>query len=226
MLTYNNDPAVKQMYVDRMKADGREWCSIHGYNYAKFGYDYTNFGYDYTNFGREIAPEWVARLGDTLLENSSEQASANIELRILEEIPVGADISHLEIKMKIFILNQSKSIVESVDRPDCEIKTRVLHAINQCIDVQAREPSDEELRSARLAATNARPSKWGVMSLSFAASSAAWTTDRSVRSVSLSAVYASLAAAWATGEVYEAGEAKAAIFDAQAEYLLKILSEI
>lgn len=178
MNTYHNDPAVKAKYVNRMKAHIAADELVRGTGWESNGttkgcaVGCTLHSYDHKAFETELGiPEWLARLIDSLHENTSADYLPNgvpWAQAFLEAVPVGADLTNMEHQVHIFIQNQNMERVESLDI-DSELKQQVLDAINGVIYVRQRaidfgwDAESEAWSAARSAARSAESAESAAM---------------------------------------------------------------
>ena len=112
MLSYHNDPAVKQKYIARFAThraadevtqglgfeNGRGCfvgCTLDNYNHSRFPVE---LGW----------PEWLARLADCIFEGLSKEEAPQFGTDLLEAVPIGFDLSNL--RWKLAILRGDKSL--------------------------------------------------------------------------------------------------------------------
>ena len=108
MISFQNDPAKKEFYVQRMlqhaKADelvqGSAWedgrgcfigCTFHIYDHSKFE----------TELG---LPSWLARLSDRIFEGLSNKDAKWFAVEYYKRVPVGKDLDQIRLPMLIAII--------------------------------------------------------------------------------------------------------------------------
>jgi len=219
MLSFHNDPAVKQKYLTRVRGHEAADNIIRGTGWENgkgCAVGCTLENYDHSRYPIELGvPEWLARVEDTLFEGMSVEKSHTWPRVFLESIPVGVSDSDLDRKVKApFLVMVLKSTLDTFDHekfPD------VKSAVDGSIALWEREDigSDEWKEAARAAADAA----W-----------AAWAADaaRAARAAAdaADAARAAADAAWAAWAADAAWAARAAKNDFFADELLKLLAAL
>lgn len=126
LLTFHNDPAIKEKYLARLHAHaaadritkGQYWENGKG-----CAVGCTIEGNDHKRYETELGiPEGIAHLEDIIFEGLPNELAMTFPIRFLESIPVGVDLSHVVPSMMIFILKdrriyadyQGKKAIDSV----------------------------------------------------------------------------------------------------------------
>lgn len=214
---FHGDPAIKQKYLDRVRAhraagnliqgtgwDGSKGCAV-GCTLEK---------YDHAAYETELGiPEWLARVKDSLHRGMTENDAMAWPERFLSAIPVGADLEQVKAPFLIYVLECALEKFDHDAYPDCK------EAIVNVIELYRRGETDVEkfrqaVESAEAAATFFRrprvisEASWVAEA---AAESARWAADAgAVLAVSLayqgalmpaiSAELAARSAAWSEEE--------------------------
>ena len=230
MLSFHNEQAVKDKYVNRVifhqEADnlirGIGWTGGKG---CAVGCTLEN--YDHTQYPVELGiPEWLAQLEDGLFEGMTEDKSKTWPQKFLESIPLGIGERDFEIKVKapflVFILR------ETLNTFDNEKYEAVTAAVNGAItlwqrnDIGSRKWNEAAARAAKAAAwaaaraaiwaaRAARAPVWAALAAGAAAGAASWAS------------WATAAAALATAA---ASTAEAEAFDKYADKLIELLQHL
>ena len=109
LLTFHNDPAIKEKYLARIRAhmaadeivqgigfDGKRGCAV-GCTLDK---------YDHSAYPAELGiPEWVARLQDEIHEGLPIDIAKKWPERLLNACPVGVDLEQVKAPFMIFVLS-------------------------------------------------------------------------------------------------------------------------
>src|SRR5579863_2961986 len=168
LIAYHGNPKIKQKYLRRVRAHekadeiihGSYWdnskgcavgCTIHGSSHAAYE----------TELGVPIV---IARLEDAIFEGSSNGWSKRFPGRLLEAIPVGADLSLVHAHFFVWLLTSDEIGLERIagDRED------VKKSLRDVAEIWRRRAEGEDPDAARAAAAAARA----------AARAAAWAAAR------------------------------------------------
>ena len=131
MLAYHNDPAIKQMFIDRIAAHAAADEIVKGYYWedgkgCAIGCTYHSS--DHLAAEREAGiPLMLARLEDTIFEGLPNAEAMTWPLRFAEAIQVGADLSMVAPRFLLWLLRDSG--IPGHDHPD------VAPAFRECVDV-------------------------------------------------------------------------------------------
>lgn len=137
ILSYNNDPALKEKYLARVSAHaeadeiikGQYWengkgcavgCTIHSSNHAAYE--------------EEIGPEWLAQLEDTLFEGMDNGDAKAFPLAFLQAIPVGVNLERVKWQFCAFLLTENIARVLTLAIDDT-LKRTVVDAIRGVLAV-------------------------------------------------------------------------------------------
>ena len=241
LLSFHNDPAIKEQYMKRVRAhaqadeliQGQYWkngkgcavgCTIHGNNHAAYE----------TELG---LPEWLARLEDTLFEGLTNADAKQFAVDFLEAIPVGVALDRVKRQFHVFLLQENLDRVQSLPLPP-DLKQQILAAIQQVLTLHEQSlasgvpvtesvwrDAESAVWRAWRAAENAENAVWSARSARNAAESAA----RSARSDAESARSAGKAA-WSDAEsvaenAENAENARSAAYKRYVDQLLSLLRE-
>ena len=152
LISYKNDPKLKQMMVEEAqkhkKADAyikgayeqrngifrgcAVGCAIESIN-VRLGKSINNDSHK--AYEKELGfPRWLAYLEDKLFENLPDDESKNFPLEMLEAIPVGVNLEPVKWQFCAYLLNENINIVLGLEIAD-GLKTQVVDAIRQCLAV-------------------------------------------------------------------------------------------
>ena len=177
MLSFNNNPKIKEQYIGiaRYHRDADNFRQGHGYcrdgKVCALGcYHGTKTQKDCIDKNREIfgIPESLSFLEEIIFEKSSFSFAKEWPLRFIEAIPVGVDLSKIENQIKKFIL-------------EVVLKSIYFQPVNKCIrdvillldiEISGNKVSDDMWSAARSAAASAADS----------VESAAWSAEAAARS--------------------------------------------
>jgi hypothetical protein len=233
MLTFKNDPTIKDALVSRMKkhieldelvkgATGQDgkgctvWCALNNGD--------MNHGYNHAAFESILGlPEWLARLQDTIFEGLSVEDAKWFSSQWVTAIPVGRDITRVKWKFCAFIMKENIERVLLLDISD-DLKKQVVDAINGVLNIHTSAAetgifSESAARSAWSAARSAAESAWSAESAARSAWSA-WSAAESAESAAWSAARSAWSAARSA-----ARSAWSAAYKRYAVELLRLLSE-
>jgi hypothetical protein len=173
MLSYLNDPAIKAKYLRRARAhykadeivQGRYWQNGKGCNIGCV--THCNDG-AHAAWAKEIGPEWLARLGDTLFEGLPLDRAKEFVVEFHRAIPVGVDLEPVRWKFALVLLRENRERVLSLKEINDELRKQVVAAIDGVIRVNESaivtgkwdESSRSAARSAARSAWSAAESAW------------------------------------------------------------------
>ncbi len=206
MLSFHNDPKIKEKYLSRIAAHraadeiikGQYWergkgcavgCTIHSAGHERYE----------TELG---LPEWLARLEDKIFEHMPDANAKNFPHDFLQAIPVGVNLEPVRWSFCAFMLKENIERVLSLSPPlDDAIETQVVSSIRGVLAVLEQAMTDGVLNRAdawsaesaawtasRTAAWSARTATWTAArsasrTATWTAESAAWSAESAVRSV-------------------------------------------
>src|SRR5574338_1096580 len=252
MLSYHNNPELKQLIVDEMKLhqqrdqfikgaykkeeDGQfkgcaVGCAIHSFN-TKLGKDYLYE--DHKAFEEAIGvPEWLAYLQDRFFEYLPNEESAQFAVDFLDAIPVGVDLNIVKHKFCAFLMKENIERVLNLPNLAEELRKQVIDAIQQILELHQQAINtgnwdENAAKSAREAAESAEESAAesaaarAAESAARAAESAAWSAAYSAESAAYSAVWGASNAVWGAAM---AGDLGIHAYQKYASELLKLLKE-
>ena len=214
MLAYHNDPAIKQMFVDRIAAHAAADEIVKGYYWedgkgCAIGCTYHSS--DHMAAEREAGiPLMLAQLEDRIFEGLPNSEAKAWPLRFAGAVQVGADLSMVGPRWLLWLLRDS-----GIPERDHSI---VAPAFRECVAVVehwcATGRPDGDAARAAAGAARAAEAAWA------AAEAAAWAA-RAARA----AAWAAAEAARADAEAAGAARAAAAAYSRQAEALLRLIAE-
>ena len=244
MLAYHNDPAIKQMFVDRIAAHaaadeivkGQYWENGKG---CAIGCTYHSS--DHMAAERQAGiPLMLARLEDRIFEGLPNSEAKAWPLRFAEAVQVGADLSMVGPRFLLWLLRDS-----GIPERDHSI---VAPAFRECVavvehwcatgrpDGDAAWAAAGAARAAEAARAAAGAAAWAAAEAARAARAAAWAAAEAAGAAAeaagaaAGAAGAAEAAAWAAADAAgaaagAAGAAEAAAYSRQAEALLRLIAE-
>lgn len=111
MLTFNNDPKVKDFYIDRLKAHQQADEIIQGTGWEKgkgCAVGCTLNKYDHKAYETELGiPRILAKLEDKIFEGMSNEQAKLFPLQFLTAVPVGVDLKDVYKKFFIWLLTDA-----------------------------------------------------------------------------------------------------------------------
>jgi len=189
LLSFHGDSAIKEIYLDRIRAHadadeivhGQYWengkgcavgCTIHSSQHDRYE----------TDLG---VPEWLAHLEDTIFENLSNGEAKTFPLEFLESIPVGVRLEPVKWKFCAFLLRENIDRVLTLTL-DETLKTRVVSAVRGVLALH-----ESAIKCGRLESAAARSAAWSAARS--AARSAAWSAESAAWSAARSAAFSRMA---------------------------------
>jgi hypothetical protein len=174
---FHGDPAIKDKYVARVRqhaaADaivkGQYWengkgcavgCTIEGSEHARYE----------TELG---IPEAIARVEDYLFERMPNEDAKTFPLRLLESIPVGADLSLVPTNLIIFILDDLQNVKEVKE------DAAVSKAISDTAGLWKKVAAGKKVEASAWSAAESAAESAAWSAARSAAESAAWSAARS-----------------------------------------------
>lgn len=241
MLSFHNDPLIKEKYINRVIAHRKADKIIQGIGWNNgrgCAVGCTLENYDHSRYPIELGlPEWLARLEDSIFENLSLDIAILWPEKFLQSIPIGINVEKVKYKLSILRLNRlieiQKSLLEK--NPDLnEIFRKVINAIEVIIKYHEAEINNiycnwSAAESAAWSAGSAAGSAAWKKESAESAESAAWSAIRpsagssaesagsAAWSVAASSSWSARSAAWS--------EAWSAAWSQESDDLLKLLSE-
>jgi hypothetical protein len=248
LLSYHNDPMIKQKYIGRVishrKADaiiqGTGWENGRG---CAVGCTLEN--YDHSQYPIELGlPEWIAYLEDEIFEGLTNQEAIYWPEKFLQAIPIGVNLENIKHKLailrldRLFKLQQEnldknpdlKNVIEKIFLSINVVKQCHVAGLNKkyCDWAAAWSAAQSAAWSAWSAAWSARSAARSAWSAAWSARSAAWSARsaaRSAWSAAWSARSAARSAQSAAESAWSAAWSWSAAWKQEAEDLLKLLSE-
>ena len=198
MLSFNNDPKLKEFYVNRMleHAEADEIIQGTSWENGKGCFIGCSFNkYQHNLFESEIgAPLWLAKLADRIFEGLSKSDAQWFAREFYSKMPVGKDLDKIKNPFLIFVVEST------LDKFDHNQYPKVKKAIDGVLKELRKDVLDlDKLREAMAAAA---------VYAADAAAAAVYDADAA-------AVYAA-AGAGAAAAVYDADAATAAVYAADA----------
>lgn len=149
MLAFHNDPAIKEKYLNRIKAhkaadeivQGIYWengkgcavgCTIEGDNHIEYEFQLG-------------IPEWLARVEDRIFENLPNELAKEWPLELLETIPVGKDFAEVWAKFCIFLMLDKSQCAARVKKNIIEANRCRLHIEDKNWDYHLKNQDDKDL---------------------------------------------------------------------------------
>ena len=172
MLSYHNDPAVKQKYVARFAQHRAADQVIQGLGYDSASSRGCFVGctledYDHSRFPVELGwPQWLAHLADKIFEGLPREEAPQFGTDLLDAVPVGAD---LEPVRHLLTLRRLDHLIEL--QKDCQIDG-VLTSLKLVRDCHEAE-LEKNVGGWNAAAWSAESAAWSAARS--AARSAAWS---------------------------------------------------
>lgn len=180
MLSYHNDPLVKQKYVARFAEHRRLDQVIQGTGFSNgrgcfVGCTLDN--YDHSRFPVELGwPEWLAHLADAIFEGVPKHEAAQFGMDLLEAVPVGVDLE--SVKWRIAIARHERSLLLLEDNPAdyaAQCRAAIQQVIAYCENNLTCDVGSESAAEAARAAESAAWAAWAAE-----AARAAWQTERDI----------------------------------------------
>ena len=250
MLSFHNDPAIKEKYLSRIRAHRLADNIIKGIGWENgkgcaIGCILENYAHN--RYPEELGlPVWLAKLQDKIFENLPEPDHVYWPESSLEIIPVGVDVEVVRHKLAIRRLDRLVKLqTDSLEKnPDLkEIISQTLSVIDQvkkCHEAEinktycdwsamysAAKSAEQAVWSVHSAALSAALSAdWSVLSAAQAGHSAALSAAQAV----LSAAQSAESAVWSAdlgglAAARAAHSAKRAEWQQEAKDLLELLAE-
>lgn len=250
MLSFHNDPKIKQFYLERVRAHAvadEIWQGKYWENGKGCAVGCTVHGAEHKRYESELGlPEWLAHLEDVLFEWLTNAEAKAFPLAFLDAIPVGVSLDRVRWQFCAFVLRECHDRVVSLDC-SAALKNLVvnaiqgtLHVLNQAIgtgqwDTAAASDAAMAARAAANAAASATETDDdpGTAAAAYAASAAAYIADvtsavaAGFAHAAASAVARAVARAVASDAASAAASAAAhaAAYKRYADYLLRLLRE-
>jgi hypothetical protein len=187
MLSFHNDPTIKEKYLNRVKLHRELDNIIQGIGWENgkgCAVGCTLENYDHSEYPIELGlPEWLARLEDAIFENILNEEAMLWPEKFLDAIPVGVCVENVKHRLSIIRMN---NLLEIQNKLLESYKNSELEKI--FIDVMS---SIELVKKCHEAELNKNYCDWS------AAESAAWSAESSASSAASSAAEsAARSAAW------------------------------
>ena len=147
MLSYLNDPAVKEKFALRFAAHraADEVIQGTGFNGERGCFvGCTLDNYDHAQFPVQLGwPEWLAHLADKIFEGIPQSAAAQFGTDLLAAVPVGVDLH--DVQYKIAVLRHKRQLVrlEGNAEPYAEQCRNALQGVIDYCESQIKTESAE-----------------------------------------------------------------------------------
>ena len=191
MLTYRNNPDLKQSFITRFAAHRAADAVVQGLGFSNGRGCFigcTMNEYNHEAFASRIAPEWLARWADRVFEGLPIQDAPQFGSDLLEAIPVGMNIE--KVMWQLALLRQEKGLISLEGNTALyAVKCReaIANVIEHCklggeqvsLKESASDLADSAAESAWIAAGSEESEgpEWSVArSAALSAESAAWST--------------------------------------------------
>ena len=255
MLSYHNDPRLKELMVCEMRKHQEADQFVKG-TYGESGaagvfkgcsvgctIDSVNriLGKSYSPSNHQALeesvgiPEWLAKLQDTLFEGLPDGEGAQFSVDFLSAIPVGVNLEPVKWKFCAFLMREGIEKVSALPALDEALREQVLGAIRGVLAVH-----ESAINTGKWDDEAAGAARWAAREAAGAAEAARWGAREAAGAAEAAARKSALAAArksawaevWAAGA--EAGEATgaewaaawAAAYRRYADELIRLLGGI
>ncbi len=157
MLSFHNDPAVKQKYIDRVTAHAAADRLIQGTGWERgkgCAIGCTLEAYDHSRYPVELGlPEWLAHLEDRIFEALPTERAMHWPSEFLAAVPVGVDVEPVKYRLTILRMQRLLPAIEDNREPYArEVETAVRGVIAWCEKTLLDGFSESAARSAESAA--------------------------------------------------------------------------
>ena len=224
MLSFHNDPAIKEKYCARVAAHIKADELIHG-KYWEGGkgcaVGCTIHGSSHKAYEDELGiPEWLAGLQDTLFEGMVNGDSKKFVADFLPAIPIGVNLDRVKYQFCAYLMRENIERVESLKIAD-DLKQKVLAAIRGVLSLHEEAAETGEWNES------AAESAWFAAEYAESAARSAWSAARSAESAARSAWSAARSAESAARFAWSAAESAAwsAAYKKHGDELLRLLRE-
>jgi hypothetical protein len=229
LLTFHNDPKVKEFYLSRVQAhyDADEIIKDKYWENGKgCAVGRTLHSSDHSDYETELGvPKWVAKLEDTIFEGLPNEEAKEFPVRFIRDTPIGVDLSQIKIPFLIIV-------VESViDKFDHDKFPYVKKAIDNVLSLLKNDNITKEALKATIMASALAAAR-GAYRFGFVVNDAAWKAAAAAAAAAADddddddnvAWATSRAVAWATSRASAA--AGVATYTYFADRLIELISEI
>ena len=138
MLSFNNDPKIKQKYLERVQAHAKADEIIHGVYWQDgkgCAVGCTIHSDKHSAYETELGlPEWLARLEDTLFEHLPNERAQRFPAQFLSAIPVGVDLATVKWQFCAFLLSENIEQVLLLPVAD-DVKSQVVAALRTVLKI-------------------------------------------------------------------------------------------
>jgi hypothetical protein len=179
MLSFHNDPAVKEKYLKRVVAHREADRIIQGTGWENglgCAVGCTLESYDHARYPIELGlPEWLARLEDVIFENLPQQEAMLWPEKFLSAIPVGVDVEKVKHQLAIKRLDriiEAQNVLLEKNKSLKEVISNVISSIQV-----VRSCHEAELNKSYCDWSAARSAVSAARSAASAARSAAWKQE-------------------------------------------------
>jgi len=170
MKAFNNDPKLKEFYVNRMNThaaadeiiQGTGWengkgcfigCTLHSYDHGKFE-------------SEGIGPEWLGYLADKIFEGLSNEKAKEFAANFYPSMRVGIDLEQVKKDFLVFVMQENLKTLDACEYDKKEWPEvaasidQTKKAIELCIEYQRGNVSQSAAESAAVSAQSAAWSAW------------------------------------------------------------------
>jgi hypothetical protein len=225
MLSYHNDPAIKEKYVKRFAQHRAADAVIQGTGYEKGRGCFvgcTLESYQHSRFPIELGwPEWLAHLADRIFEELPESQAPQFGTDLLDCVPVGVDLEPVKWQLAIWRHeNQLKALENNTEPYTEKCRSAITQVVEYCRSMLDKKfDSESATRAAEAAQAAARSAAAAADS---AAQAAAWSALAAAWSAAAAADSAARSAAWSAAE----SAAESAHWQSERDMLLKLVKEL
>lgn len=134
MLSFHNDPAIKEKYLKRVIAHREADKIVQGIGWIKgkgCAVGCTLESYDHARYPIELGiPVWLAHLEDGIFENLEKEEAILWPERFLQAIPVGVDLEPIKDKLAIRRIDRLLIIQKDLLEKNAPLKSVINNVIN------------------------------------------------------------------------------------------------
>lgn len=226
MLSFHNDPKVKEKYLNRVKKNRELYNIIQGIGWKNgkgCAVGCTLESYDHSRYPIELGlPEWLARLEDRIFEKLPKEEAMLWPEKFLESIPVGVNVEEVRHKLAIIRMDNLINIQNEFLQKNPNLSSifiKVISFINL-----VKNCHELELNKQYCDWSAAKAAAWAaVWSEDFAAWAASWSSEWSAESAE-SAIWSSAESAEnSTARAAEWSVASSAAWKKEADNLIELL---
>lgn len=245
MISFHNDPSIKEKYLSRVIAHRKEDSIIQGLGWENdkgCAVGCTLENYDPSRYPIELGlPEWLARLEDIIFEKLPNELAIEWPEKFLFSIPVGIDVEKVKHKLSAHRLEnlikiQNENLLKHPYLKDIFIETiNSIELVKKFHEAEINknycELDSEHSEKSSLADLSARSAKYLLVkserleySSGYLAASSAWLAVRSAAESARSTVISQAESEYSAQMSLEFSSISTS-WEQESEFLLKILSE-